>query len=501
MLTLPEDKHGFSYAYVFVNALTKYTLIFPAKDKTAQHAAMAILQHASIVGLTSLIWSDNGSEFVSEISTAVALAMGSTWQYTLAYRPQANSHVERVNGEILRHIRVLLCYDETWDSWSSPAVISLTQMAINTRVHTTTKYSPVELTFGTTARQYFKNPLDLARQDGEALMDFNEGLGAVHYAAELNTRAARMPRLANQPDTVVTYQHGDFVLRDPRKMTGQTDMRTHKLELNRHGPYMVVIQEDSLDGASNTVVVQEVNDSSRTHKFHHSTLYPFSGSKEEAQELARIDRQEHRLQSVLSIVGNTSDRDTLQVNVRYTDGTTSAIPYNVAAHTQVFADWCTGTIVGRELSLTRQELAQWKLENAVAAGQTPQAKMESWPADERLQIGDRIYISAHFWNCNTWHTHMAGVLPGTMRNREPLLLATIDKITAKRVDIAIPHLHLHHGRKKFVSYIKPMTLQNLRLWTCKAPLVNEHMQVIMGVPEFSECSLKEDLQRAARMIK
>ena len=37
--------------------------------------------------------------------------MGSTWQYTLAYRPQANSHVERVNGEILRHIRVLLTYE------------------------------------------------------------------------------------------------------------------------------------------------------------------------------------------------------------------------------------------------------------------------------------------------------------------------------------------------------------------------------------------------------
>jgi len=40
MLTLPEDKEGYAYAYVFVNAFTKYTLIFRAKDKTAQHAAM-----------------------------------------------------------------------------------------------------------------------------------------------------------------------------------------------------------------------------------------------------------------------------------------------------------------------------------------------------------------------------------------------------------------------------------------------------------------------------
>jgi len=117
ILRLPEDKEGNAYAYVFVNAFTKYTLIFRAKDKPAQHAATAILQHASIVGLTQIIWSDNGSEFISEIFTAVAKAMGSTWQYTLAYRPQANSHVQRVNGEILRHIRVLLTYDDTWNTW------------------------------------------------------------------------------------------------------------------------------------------------------------------------------------------------------------------------------------------------------------------------------------------------------------------------------------------------------------------------------------------------
>jgi len=143
-------------------------------------------------------------------------------------------------------------------------------------------------------------------------------------------------------------------------MTGQINLRTHKLELNRYGPYKVVEQEESLDGMSNTVVVQDVNDSSVRHKFHYSTMYSFTGTLQEARELARIDRQEYRLQKVLSVVGNTADREPLKVNIRYTDGTISDIPYHVAAHTLVFADFYTGVIYGRELSITRKELAQWR---------------------------------------------------------------------------------------------------------------------------------------------
>jgi hypothetical protein len=36
VLTIVKDKHGYLYAFVFINSFTKYTLIYPTKDKTAK---------------------------------------------------------------------------------------------------------------------------------------------------------------------------------------------------------------------------------------------------------------------------------------------------------------------------------------------------------------------------------------------------------------------------------------------------------------------------------
>jgi len=172
----------------------------------------------------------------------------------------------------------------------------------------------------------------------------------------------------------------------------------------------------------------------------------------------------------------------------------------VAAPTQVFADYCTGVIYGRELSMTRQELAQWRTENAVRPGQTVTTKMADWPPTEKLQVGGRLFISAHVWNSPSWHIYQRGILPVTLRNREPLVLAVVEKITAKRVDISIPHLHLHRGAS-MIMYKKPMTIQNMKLWTCRQYDLHESTQMALGVQELNACTLREELQRAAGMIR
>jgi transposase InsO family protein len=159
VLTIVKDKHGYQYAFVFINSFTKYTLIFPAKDKTAKTCAMCMLSHALTVGVTECKWTDQGPEFCAEVTQELARILGITRTFSLAYRPQSNGIVGRQNSEILRRLRTLILHKETWNCcWSEPHVIALVQLALNTRVHGTTGYAAVELTFGAAARQYHKSP-------------------------------------------------------------------------------------------------------------------------------------------------------------------------------------------------------------------------------------------------------------------------------------------------------------------------------------------------------
>jgi hypothetical protein len=110
VLTIVKDKHGYQYAFVFINSFTKYTMIFPAKDETAKTCALCMLLHASTVGVTECNWTDQGSEFCAEVTQELARILGITWTFRLACRPQSSGIVEHQNSEVLRRLRALLLY-------------------------------------------------------------------------------------------------------------------------------------------------------------------------------------------------------------------------------------------------------------------------------------------------------------------------------------------------------------------------------------------------------
>jgi len=161
-----DTRHGYlwqSLCFRFINATTRCTVLVTSLDETPASCATALMQYAAVVRITEIFRTDNGPEYTAQVTQELTRILGKTWQFTLTYRPQANGIVERQNQEILRHVRVLMLYQDTWGKWSSPWILSLAQLSLNTRIYRSTGCTPVELTFGTAARQYFLRPQDLRR--------------------------------------------------------------------------------------------------------------------------------------------------------------------------------------------------------------------------------------------------------------------------------------------------------------------------------------------------
>jgi hypothetical protein len=146
--------------------------------------------------------------------------------------------------------------------------------------------------------------------------------------------------MTKQPDIAITYEPGDFVLKNPRRDTGAVGLRKNKLEPTNLGPYEVIQPPQSADGTSNTVEVCEVNDRGKKHEFHAPTLRIFTGTAAEAKDLAKLDNLEFDITRVMGINGNTANRDELEVTIEFEDGTVDSMEYSRAIHTSAFAEYC-----------------------------------------------------------------------------------------------------------------------------------------------------------------
>ena len=104
VLEIETDELGNRFLFVFVNALTKYTVLYPSPDHTAAAFCRALMSLMATVGITEILWADQAQEFLAATSNIMAGILGTAFTFTIGNRPQANGVVERLNGSILREI-------------------------------------------------------------------------------------------------------------------------------------------------------------------------------------------------------------------------------------------------------------------------------------------------------------------------------------------------------------------------------------------------------------
>ena len=131
-----------------VDSFSRFTILVPLKDKSAQSVAQAIIneiicKHAS----PCVLLSDNGTEFNNAILKEICDVFQIRKCNVVAYSPRANGKVERANRRILDILRHITASSSSWDSWIPQVACSL-----NSAIHSSCNESPHFILYGTDKR-------------------------------------------------------------------------------------------------------------------------------------------------------------------------------------------------------------------------------------------------------------------------------------------------------------------------------------------------------------
>jgi hypothetical protein len=121
-----------------------FIILKPLKTNTAALVAQALWEVFAIMGLPRIIQSDNGTEFVNKVISAIKVLCGLEYRFISPYNPRADGKVERSIRTVTSIIKKLL--DGAAAHW--PAYVPFAQLCFNRKISDLTGSSPFSLMFG-----------------------------------------------------------------------------------------------------------------------------------------------------------------------------------------------------------------------------------------------------------------------------------------------------------------------------------------------------------------
>ena len=106
---LPPD-HRHKFLFVFVDCYSKYTILIPSSNHTANTVSEALIGHViPYFGTPRRLLSDGGREFISAIWTKLLRSLGIKQVLTSPYHPEVNAIKERSHRTLnnMLHARLL----------------------------------------------------------------------------------------------------------------------------------------------------------------------------------------------------------------------------------------------------------------------------------------------------------------------------------------------------------------------------------------------------------
>ena len=143
---LPVDKNGFRYIVVIIDTFTRYMNTYPAKTLEGDECAVILNWFVARYGVPDEIVTDNGGQFINNHLKYLMELMQVQHIKITPYSHEENGIVERVNKEVMRHLRNIIFNVKVLDNWA--AYLPFAERIINSSKHSDTGRSPAELVFG-----------------------------------------------------------------------------------------------------------------------------------------------------------------------------------------------------------------------------------------------------------------------------------------------------------------------------------------------------------------
>lgn len=302
-----EDALHNTYILVAIDHFSRFVFLKAIPNKTAAVVSQGILDVIGLFGIVpKTIRTDHGPEFVAGVTQSLLQALGKT-ETTVTDHPESNGMVERVNQEVLKHLRCLTAEHNQQSSWS--AALPLVQRCINSSPNRTTGFTPSEILFGiygVTSPSLFESQRTVPHASLQEMFDSQT---KILECARQNQQLHLEQYLKDSPPHS-TLDSGCLVLALHRG-----DTPPSKLSSRYKGPYKILRKT-----GTNRYLAQHL---ATKHQIdvHLDHLRKWTASQEEAQQAAELDAHhlEYQVDAIVQHKFSTKqqNQDTIRFRLRW----------------------------------------------------------------------------------------------------------------------------------------------------------------------------------------
>ena len=239
IVKLPRTTTGYDTILVVVDKLTKMVVYIPMIEASSA-AEVAVLLLQNVVrhhGYPESIVSDRDVRFTSKLWKSMWRQLGTSLRMGTAYHPQSDGQTERANRTLEESLRAFINVNQTnWDT-----LLMGIEIAVNTTVNASTKFTPFMLNHGREMRLPIDNALPRLQDSHPGGEELAAKIKHDIAAARESIRLAqeRQSKAAAENKREATFKAGDRVWLSMEHLAVVGSDRTPKLTSKFIGPYRI----------------------------------------------------------------------------------------------------------------------------------------------------------------------------------------------------------------------------------------------------------------------